>query len=90
MLQLETVDFSGRHPLHAAAAGGHLAAVQKILGINPWHSMVDYNGVTPLHEAAKNGHVPVIHQLLFSGASVASVDAYGSASRFLRALRVSF
>ena len=76
-LQVDAVDLLGRTPLHAASGGGHLAAVQRILAINPWHSPADYNGMLPVHEAAKMGHVSVVHQLLFSGCDHSPADAFG-------------
>lgn len=63
-------DRNGRSPLHRAAAGGHLLAVQLLAA---WGAEVDSRdllGLTPLHHAARGGHIEVTGHLLDRGAEV--------------------
>ena len=53
---VSTVDASGRHSLHYAAAAGNAAAVQHLLEWGGEALLGGDSGTTPLHLAAYNGH----------------------------------
>ena len=66
-------------PLHEAAAFGHLAAAQCLLGTKKTHVDVgDTQGVTPLHLACCHGYRDVCTVLLDHGASVEVRTTNGS------------
>ncbi|GIL66183.1 hypothetical protein Vafri_19793, partial [Volvox africanus] len=62
-------------PLHYAARGGHLGAVELLLhkGANP-NAATRGMGATPLHRAAMQGHLSVVERLLAAGADARAVD----------------
>ncbi|GIL77977.1 hypothetical protein Vretifemale_7433 [Volvox reticuliferus] len=62
-------------PLHYAARGGHLDAVELLLqkGANP-NAATRGMGATPLHRAAMQGHFFVVERLLAAGADARAVD----------------
>ena len=51
---------NGQTPLHAAAAGGHVAIVVRLLAAGADPAPRDPAGRTPLHLAAKLGHAAVV------------------------------
>ena len=53
---VSTVDASGRHSLHYAAAAGNAVAVQHLLEWDGEALLGGDSGTTPLHLAAYNGH----------------------------------
>ena len=53
---MSTVDASGRHSLHYAAAAGNAVAVQHLLEWDGEALLGGDSGTTPLHLAAYNGH----------------------------------
>ncbi|GLC46803.1 hypothetical protein PLESTM_001928000 [Pleodorina starrii] len=62
-------------PLHYAARGGHLEAVELLLksGANP-NAATRGMGATPLHRAALQGHTHVVRRLLAAGADPLAAD----------------
>ena len=70
---------SGGCLLHAAAAGGHLDAVQLLLSRTTLKvDITDAGGLTPLMVAAGRGHAPVVAALLHQGAAGAAADDKGA------------
>lgn len=68
--QSKLIAFSNSTMLHAAAVGGHINAIRRLLKKNA--SFIDPNGVnlTAIQLAALNGHLDVVQLLYKSGASV--------------------
>ena len=76
-------DRNGRSPLHRAAAGGHLLAVQLLAA---WGAEVDSRdllGLTPLHLAMEHGHGPTAELLLSRGASPTLQTRWGDMAQDL-------
>jgi ankyrin repeat protein len=83
---------TGQTALHAAAAGGHAAALRELLAADSgvFVSAMDTHGNTPLLLAAAGGHADAVGALLAAGASVAARTTYDKATPFLRASRANF
>ncbi|HOF88033.1 MAG TPA: ankyrin repeat domain-containing protein [Armatimonadota bacterium] len=71
-------DNLGRTPLHAAATGGHVPVIARLVlagaAVNARDSVF---GMTPLHCAARHGHAEALWHLLWYGADREHRDAFG-------------
>ncbi|MDQ7824378.1 MAG: ankyrin repeat domain-containing protein [Candidatus Eremiobacteraeota bacterium] len=67
---LEARDYSGKTPLHQAAANGRKQAVEYLLSRRCDPKVKDSTGKTPLHYAAMNGHKDIAEILILRGALV--------------------
>ncbi|KAG0477137.1 hypothetical protein HPP92_013978 [Vanilla planifolia] len=73
---LSVKDSQGRTALHMAAANGHLAIVEYLIG-----NQVDVNASnleknTPLHWACLNGHKEVVKALIMAGADPSLLNSH--------------
>lgn len=58
-------------PLHTAAIGGKIEAVESLIALDPKQVHArDKNGETPLHWAAVSGHPMIVDRLIANGAEV--------------------
>lgn len=73
----EDWDWGKRTPLHVAAAGGHVACVEKLLEHGADGEMRMAGGWTPAHCAAEKGNVEILQVLVDNGASVMKKDNTG-------------
>ncbi|KAK9806010.1 hypothetical protein WJX73_004689 [Symbiochloris irregularis] len=73
--QVDCADGCKFTPLHSAASGGHVKAIQKLVSLGHKVDVLDYVGRSPLHYAAMNGHVGAITELLQAGASASTTGA---------------
>jgi hypothetical protein len=64
-------------PLHSAANGGHVAAIQRLAALQHDLDARDYLGRTPLHYAAMHGRVAALEELVRLGADVGQKDLRG-------------
>ena len=69
---------SGETLLHAAAAGGDMAAIELLLSHGATVAGRDRAGFTPLHRAVQKGHVDAATRLIASGADVNAVATDGT------------
>lgn len=58
-------------PLHYAAGGGHVAAVERLVALRADPDVINADGETALHAAVKCGHARVVSTLLILGADPA-------------------
>lgn len=63
--------------LHLAAAAGHAAVIEQLLGAGASPGARDQQGATPLHRAAGHGHAVVVAALLARGARPSPVNEAG-------------
>jgi ankyrin repeat protein len=63
-------DAAGFTALRRAARGGHVLAVDRLLGAGAAVNLADSSGATPLYMAAFNGHEAVVARLLAAKAAV--------------------
>ncbi|KAK9816633.1 hypothetical protein WJX72_003077 [[Myrmecia] bisecta] len=75
--KVDTRDTYQFTPLHSAANGGHVRAIQKLIQFNHDVDVKDYLGRTPLHYAAMNGRVAAVEELIKQGAAVREKDSRG-------------
>ncbi|KAL4860020.1 putative 4-hydroxy-4-methyl-2-oxoglutarate aldolase [Chlorella vulgaris] len=66
----DVFDAQGRAPLHLAAAGGHLGAVNFLLQKGSFVDMQDWDGNSALHHAVREGHSALVTLLLRQKASL--------------------
>lgn len=64
-------------PLHAAAAGRHLAISRRLVDAGADVNAVQRDSYTPLQEAAQNGDEPLVELLLAAGADLSARTADG-------------
>ncbi|KAL8214921.1 hypothetical protein R6Q57_004370 [Mikania cordata] len=65
-LDVNSIDFEGRTPLHVGATHGHVDVLQFLIAIGSDPDVCDHNGWTALHCAAINGHFEAVDLLLNS------------------------
>ena len=70
-------DATGGTPLHSAAAGGHMDAMQRLLVYGARPNIADGCGATPLHYAAMAGEQEAVALLLEWGADPRAVAHNG-------------
>jgi len=80
---IDSVDGSGRTPLHQAAADRRADLVAELLRLNASVFKVDRKGRTPLHLAALARSEPVVDALLAAGAPRSARDLDGQTARDL-------
>lgn len=63
-MEINSVNFEGRTPIHVAAIRGHVEVIQFCVSIGGNPNVVDHKGWTPLHCAALEGHLEAVECLL--------------------------
>jgi ankyrin repeat protein len=74
-------DVHGYQPMHVAASGGRLNAVEWLNRRGAAFDVPGFAGDTPLMHAARRGHLLVAHKLLLWGADPSRVDDGGGTAR---------
>ncbi|GFR66528.1 ankyrin repeat and death domain-containing protein 1A, partial [Elysia marginata] len=74
------IDKNERTPLHSAAEGGHVDAVNKLLECKADLHKKDKGGMTSVHLAAKHGNIDVLKALLLQGVEVDDRDVEGKSA----------
>lgn len=80
-IPLCNVDMRDKHgstPLILAAEGGHVDAIQSLLGCGAGINLTNKLGASALHEAAYNGHADAIGTLINSGSNLVIRDHDGN------------
>jgi ankyrin repeat protein len=77
LFQVDARDNYQFTPLHSAANGGHVGAVERLAALGHDLNARDYLGRTPLHYAAMHGRLGVLEALLRLGADLAQKDLRG-------------
>ena len=75
---LRARDHDGATPLHAAAEGGHAAAVELLLERRADPRAANNYDDTPLHTAAREGHAAAVKLLVARGADVHARSKFGA------------
>jgi ankyrin repeat protein len=76
-------DRQGRTPLHAAALGGDVPEIERLIGVGANPNIGDNNGFTPLHFAAQGWHPDAASALLAGGAEVDRKNRFGNSPLFV-------
>ncbi|XP_060182090.1 protein VAPYRIN-LIKE-like [Lycium barbarum] len=63
-IDLNSIDFQGRTPLHIASIHGHVEVIQFLVSVGSDTDMLDSQGWTPLHFAAHQGHFEAVDFVL--------------------------
>lgn len=85
---LDTVDYSGAHPLHVAVGCGHFEHAAYLLGKGTSPLITDGSGLCPIHHALSNGFSAVAQVLRDHGGgedeAAKRTEELKTSSRFLR------
>jgi ankyrin repeat protein len=76
-----------RSPLHWAADGGHLAAIDALLKAGARLDGASSSGVTPLMEAAISGNTTAVNALVAAGADVRCANKRGDTALHRASMR---
>jgi ankyrin repeat protein len=73
-----SVNPSGRTPLHIAAFNGNLKSTKALLAAGADPNLADNRGITPIMEASAFGHLKIVRLLLQRGVDVNAADQAGN------------